>query len=208
MFNVSKISKNYFLVISLFVIFICIFFIPFLSNDLVNQNFNENYNQTSNGNLNFFNGKILSYNNVYWPLPGYSRISSYFGNRSSPTAGATSFHGGIDIPAPAGTNIISVISGIVTRTGFMGSGGYSVVVQNEEYTVTFHHISPNYIVHVGEYVYQGQVIAQVGPKNVYGFTGNPYKDANGNPTNGATTGSHLHLSIKKKNVTIDPLTLF
>lgn len=53
---------------------------------------------------------------------GYTRISSYFGYRSAPTAGATSFHGGIDIPAPPGTNIIAAISGQVTFTGFMGSG--------------------------------------------------------------------------------------
>ena len=42
----------------------------------------------------------------------------------------------------------------------------------------------------------GQVIATVGPKNVYGIQNNPYKDENGSPTNGATTGTHLHLAIK------------
>ena len=59
----------------------------------------------------------------------------------------------------------------------MGSGGYSIVVENEKYTVIFHHISPNYIVHVGDHVSKGQIIAQVGPKNVYGFVNNPYKDS-------------------------------
>ena len=34
-----------------------------------------------------------------------------------------------------------------------------------------------------------KLYGQVGPKNVYGVVGNPYKDANGNPTNGATTRS-------------------
>ena len=56
--------------------------------------------------------------------------------------------------------------------------GCSVVVQNDEYTVIFHHISPNYIVQPGDYVSQGQIIAQVGPKNVYGFANNPCKDSN------------------------------
>ena len=42
----------------------------------------------------------------------------------------------------------------------------------------------------------GQVIGTVGPKNVYNIKNNPYKDENGNPTNGATTGTHLHLAIK------------
>ena len=51
------------------------------------------------------------------------------------------------------------------------------------------------------------IIATVGPKNVYGISNNPYKDSSGNPTNGATTGCHLHLSIKYKGknvVTIAP----
>jgi len=60
----------------------------------------------------------------------------------------------------------------------MGSGGYSIVVSNNNYTVIFHHISPNYLVSVGDYVYSGQIIAQVGPKNVYGVKNNPYKDYN------------------------------
>lgn len=59
----------------------------------------------------------------------------------------------------------------------MGSGGCTVVVQNDQYTVVFHHINPNFLVHAGEFVTQGQIIAQVGPKNVYGFSNNPYKDS-------------------------------
>ena len=35
-----------------------------------------------------------------WPSPGYTTITSYFGKRVSPTAGASSFHKGIDIGAP------------------------------------------------------------------------------------------------------------
>lgn len=62
----------------------------------------------SNQNQSNFNGEFI------WPLPGYSYISSYFGSRNSPTAGASSYHSGIDIPAKEGTNILSVCSGIVT----------------------------------------------------------------------------------------------
>ena len=60
--------------------------------------------------------------------------------------GATNFHGGIDIPAPPGTNIISAISGTVTYTGFMGSGGCTVVVQGDKYSIVCHHVSPNFLV--------------------------------------------------------------
>jgi murein DD-endopeptidase MepM/ murein hydrolase activator NlpD len=35
-----------------------------------------------------------------WPIFGYYSISSYFGYRASPTSNASSYHSGIDIPAP------------------------------------------------------------------------------------------------------------
>ena len=40
------------------------------------------------------------------------------------------------------------------------------------------------------------------------LNGNQYKDENGNPTNGATTGPHLHLGVRYKDEYINPLSLF
>ena len=144
----------------------------------------------------------------YWPVPGYTRISSYFGKRNSPTAGASSFHQGIDIPAPAGTNLVAVFSGIISYIGFNDSGGYAIHIKNSNLQFIYHHVSPNYIVNVGDYVYSGQIIGQVGPKNVYGVKDNPYKDSSGKPTNGATTGPHLHFTIKKDGRAVNPLNYF
>ena len=48
-----------------------------------------------------------------WPIPNHTYISSYFGRRTSPTSGASSYHSGIDIPAKEGTPIYSICSGKV-----------------------------------------------------------------------------------------------
>ena len=37
---------------------------------------------------------------------------------------------------------------------------------------------------------------------------NPYRDSTGNATNGATTGPHLHLTIRENNLAINPLQFF
>jgi len=100
------------------------------------------------------------------------------------------------------------MSGIVVTAGFRGSGGCTVTIQNENTCTIYCHVSPNFLVSVGMYVEKGQLIAQVGPKNVYGFPDNIYKDTNGNPTNGATTGPHLHFAICIDSEYQNPLNYF
>ncbi len=157
--------------------------------------------------INTATGKIYSSGDYVWPLPGYSYISSYFGFRNSPTAGASSYHSGIDIPAPSGTPILAVHSGIVTFCSWGAGGGYTIVVENTDVGLSFSycHVSPIFIISRGDNVRAGDAISSVGPKNVYGISNNPYKDSNGLPTNGATTGSHLHLTIKKDGKAVNPL---
>lgn len=151
------------------------------------------------------NESISLSRNFAWPLPGYSTITSKFGYRVSPTSGASSYHSGIDIAANPGSNIIAAFSGKVIYTDFYGANGFTVIVENNNYTALYSHVSPNFLVHVNDYVTKGQVIAKVGPKNVYNVPNNPYKDNLGNPTNGATTGPHLHFSIRKDGQAVNPL---
>ena len=66
-------------------------------------------------------------------------------------------------------------------------------------------MSPLFLVSIGDYVCSGSIIGSVGAKNVYGVPNNPYHDSNGNPTNGVTTGPHLHLTIKKDGKAVNPL---
>ena len=74
--------------------------------------------------------------------------------------------------------------------------------------ISYCHVNPNYIVSVGDTVKQGQIIGKVGPKYVYGVLGNKYKDSTGKPTNGATTGPHLHFGIRVNNEYQNPLDYF
>lgn len=178
-----------------FILFITCFFIPLLpSFGETNREFSE---QITISNLGFA-----------WPIPGYTTITSYFGKRNSPTAGASSYHKGLDIGAPEGTTLIATVDGEITFTGFLGGGGYTITLSRDNMKITYCHVSPNYIVKEGDFVQRGQIIGYVGPKYVYGVKGNTYHDSSGKPTNGATTGCHLHFGIRIDEQYTDPLNYF
>ena len=85
-------------------------------------------------------------------------------------------------------------------------GGYTNSARlNDFLKVAYCHVHPNYLPANGSSFKKGELITKVGPKNVYGIHNNPYKDSNGNPTNGAITGCHLHLTFKENNKAVDPL---
>lgn len=186
------------LIIIFLILFISLFFIPTLPEAAFSQS-------------SFFDSNIIldiSSSGYAWPSPGYTTINSYFGYRTSPTAGASSYHSGIDIGAPEGSKLIAVTSGEITFASFLGGGGYTITLTSGNMKFTYCHVSPYYIVKVGDYVSQGEVIGYVGPKNVYGVKGNQYYDENGNPTNGATTGPHLHFGVRIDGDYVNPLSLF
>lgn len=79
------------------------------------------------------------------------------------------------------------------------------MLKNGNCVATYSHLSPDFIVTKGEKIFKNQVIGKIGPKNVYNVPNNPYKDSNGNPTNGATTGPHLHFAIEIDNKRVNPL---
>lgn len=165
-------------------------------------NFNS-YNYTDISPSEYY----FSLNNFFWPVPGYHQITSYFGPRNSPTLGASSNHSGIDIAVPEGANIYSVTDGFVSFIGFNGPYGHSIIIQNNNFEFLYAHISPNYIVNFGDYILANTPIGIVGPK--YLSSGNlNYTDSSGKFTNGATTGPHLHLTIKKDGKAVNPLLYF
>ena len=130
--------KNFFLLIIFLILFISLFFIPiFLF-------FFSNYTSAINSNIIL----DISSSGYVWPSPGYTTINSYFGYRNSPTAGASSYHSGLDIGAPEGSKIIAVTSGQITFASFLGGGGYTITLTSGNMKFTYCHVSPNYIVKV------------------------------------------------------------
>lgn len=102
--NIFKYSRYSFISFFLIIFFIPTFFIPILYSNYENK---DNY--------------ILNFDGEYfWPIPGYTKISSAFGKRVSPTAGASNFHKGIDIGAPEGTNLYAISDGKITFLNFLG----------------------------------------------------------------------------------------
>ena len=122
------------------------------------------------------------------------RLSSSFGPRSSPTAGASSWHKAIDIAADAGTPIKSVMSGTVVsvnKSGYGGGYGVSVRVDHGNGIITeYHHMQEGSAdnINVGDKVSQGQQIGKVG-------------------STGVSTGPHLDMQAWVDGQIVDPLTI-
>lgn len=138
----------------------------------------EDSNESSDHN---FNGAFR------WPLNTSGTITSNFGERNSPTEGASSYHQGIDISVPSGTSIVAAASGeVVTASYSAASGNYIMLYHGDStYTVYMHASKLN--VSVGQTVEAGQVIAFAG-------------------STGISTGSHLHFAISKNGQYVNPLT--
>lgn len=182
-----KYTKIYFLLTFSLIILICIFILPkLIQNNIIIQSPQE----------------------FFWPTPNFHTITSNFGYRSAPTIGASTYHSGIDIAAPENSEIHSICEGIVSFCGFKGAGGYTITISAKPYAISYCHMSPNFKVLVGEYVAKKEIIGNVGAKYIESIPNNPYTDSTGKQTNGATTGPHLHLTIKYNDQAIDPLSLF
>ncbi len=175
-------------------ILICIFFIPTIQADFTNSIVGEEI--------------VISNFGFAWPIPGYNVITSYFGKRNSPTEGASSYHKGLDIGAPEGSILIAAVDGEITYLGFLGGGGYTITLTSNNMKITYCHVSPNFVVQVGQNIKRGELIGMVGPKYVYGVQGNTYYDSTGQPTNGATTGCHLHFGIRVDGEYVNPLNYY
>lgn len=119
------------------------------------------------------------------PLGG--RISSPFGKRRHPVTGKTSRHGGIDIAVREGSAVGSAASGVVILASYdVGHYGVAVFIDHQNGYITHYGHLSKILVRQGQKVRQGQIIAKSG-------------------STGRSTGPHLHFTIKKNGVNVDPL---
>ena len=121
-----------------------------------------------------------------WPATQGSRISSYFGPRTSPTAGASSNHKGIDIPCPTGSDVVASAAGTVVVSQYSSSAGYYIMIDHGNGVSTVYMHNSQLVVSVGQSVEQGQVIAKAG-------------------STGYSTGSHCHFGVMVNGTYVNPL---
>ena len=122
-----------------------------------------------------------------WPVPGYSRISSYYGYRIHPIFQTKKLHTGIDIPAPTGTSIKAASNGTVIYSGWLGGYGKAVMVDHGGGIVTLYAHNSSITVSVGQEVSRGSTIAKAG-------------------STGYSTGPHLHFEVRRNGAYEDPIT--
>ena len=139
-------------------VFISCLFIPIIASSSNNIDFNVSAKTTYLPPVE----TVTLTSNFAWPAPGYKTITCGFGYRIAPTAGASTYHGGLDIAAPTGAKLVATFSGKVIFIGFAGANGYEIIIENGDFTATYGHVSPNYIVKRNQYVAKGEVIRQCG----------------------------------------------
>lgn len=111
-------------------------------------------------------------------------ISSKFGARESEYQNVKGYHTGTDIAAEKGTKIKSSFNGIVSLVSNEGDYGKHIKVRCNNVITLYAHCS-KILVKEGEFVSEGQEIAEVGS------TGN-------------STGPHLHFEIRVDDRFVDP----
>lgn len=156
-------------------------------NNLIAQA-NANKNPTGGGTAG--PSQIIGNGTLAWPTTS-QRITSYYGWRIAPVAGATSWHDAIDIGAPTGTPVYAVADGtvITAKWGYNGGRGVYIMVDHGNGLVTrYQHLSDMYV-SVGQTVTKGQNIAAVG-------------------NTGASSGPHLDYAIYVNGQTVDPLLYY
>jgi murein DD-endopeptidase MepM/ murein hydrolase activator NlpD len=134
------------------------------------------------------NGAVSYYEHVF-PVQGLHRERGPVGEFGAPRSGGR-IHEGFDVLAACGTELVSVVTGRVLRTGYdpVLYGNYLLIHgQGEDRSYFFAHMRRPPLVHRGETVFAGQRVGEVGK------TGNA-----------RTVGCQLHIEIHVHGIPINP----
>lgn len=143
------------------------------------------YKNLDTSNESYVGGEMM------WPVPGYSKISSYYGWRFN----NTDFHTGVDITGSGvhGAAVVAANTGTVIYTktcpynGYSyGYGTYIIVDHGGGITTLYAHLSA-IDVSVGDVVVMGQQIGKVG-------------------NTGWSTGAHLHFEVRIDGSAVNPIS--
>ncbi|MCY7358207.1 MAG: M23 family metallopeptidase [Rudanella sp.] len=115
------------------------------------------------------------------------RVSSQFGLRWHPIREKLHNHSGVDFPMPIGTPVYATADGVVDRLVYQSEGlGLAVYIQHPSgYVSVYGHLSAHRV-RPGLVVERGEEIGKVG-------------------SSGLSTGPHLHYSVLKGGIPVDPL---
>ena len=143
------------------------------------------YKNLNTSNQAYVGGEMM------WPVPGFSKISSYYGWRFN----NTDFHTGVDITGSGvhGAPVVAANTGTVVHTKICPYNGYSygygtyiIVDHGGGITTLYAHLS-SISVNVGDIVVMGQQIGKVG-------------------NTGWSTGAHLHFEVRKNGDAVNPIS--
>ncbi|MBI2204608.1 MAG: M23 family metallopeptidase [Candidatus Rokubacteria bacterium] len=133
-------------------------------------------------------GRSLKKSFLKSPLE-FTRITSGFTYaRPHPILGGTRPHLAIDYAAPVGTPVRAVADGVVTRAGWAGGNGISVILRHRSgYETMYNHLSK-----LAAGMRRGGRVAQ---RQVIGYVG----------STGLSTGPHLDYRVSKHGRFVNPL---
>jgi len=123
----------------------------------------------------------------HFPLPK-GILTSSFGIRSNPFTGHPTFHAGIDLAAPTGTEVYAARDGVVVETGTTSVYGNFVRLDHGDgYQTVYGHLS-KVLASLHQQLQSGMILGRVG-------------------STGMSTGPHLHFEIRRQGYPEDPVPL-
>jgi murein DD-endopeptidase MepM/ murein hydrolase activator NlpD len=114
-----------------------------------------------------------------------SYITSGFGRRADPFGRGGEYHKGLDFHAQVGDPVTAVADGVVSYAGVRSGYGNVVEIDHGNGYVTRYAHNSRLVVHVGDLVRAGQVVARAG-------------------STGRSTGAHVHFEVWDDGKVVNP----